>query len=615
MRKLLRVNLSNKVIKEEKIPDQICLEYVGGRGFGARYLYDEVPPGTEPLSPSNKLIFSTGPLAGTSAQCLSKWLVATKSPLTRSYTRSYGGGDFGAWLKWSGFELMIIEGKADKPSYIHIKDDKCEIKDASALWEKKVGETQDLLKKEYGTKARIICVGPAAENKVLYAAIFTGHRAAGRGGVGTVMASKNLKAIVIEATRKDDIVNPQKFKELVKKQVEESKEKIGYGPFKDYGTVMGVDIPGTSHGCFPVKNFREADFEGFSNLSFVNWMPLVQKHNGCYACSLKCGKVRTVLDGPYAGTTTEGPHYETLWAFAGSTACSDIGAITRADQLCWEYGMDSISCGNSIGFAYELFEKGILTTKDTDGLALTYSDPEPMLKLIEKIGNREGIGDILADGVKRAAERIGKGSYQYAMHVKGLELPGYEPRALKTLGMSYALSNVGGHHKIGYAGQDIGNPTPREVDPAGDEGKGDIIKYNFDYTVAVELVNCCSFATANLELFDLSLIAEMLVAALGEEKFGSTDYLWFVAEKVYNLERCFNIREGFSRKDDALPKRMYAEPLKGGVRDGEIIRKPDTIIDEFYHEMGWDKNGIPTKETLTRLGLQDIEKDIAKCRK
>ena len=614
MRKLLRINLTTGEINEEEIPSNICLDYVGGRGFAAKYLYDEVSAGTDPLSPANKLIFSTGPLAGTTAQSMSKWLVATKSPLSESYTRSYGGGDFGALLKWAGFELLIIEGKADKPSYLYIKDGKYEIKDASSLWGKKTGEAQDLLEKEYGTKAQILCIGPAAEKKVLYCGIFTGHRTAGRGGTGTVMASKNLKAIVLEANRKDDIVDPQKLKELVKRQVEESLDKIGYGPFKDYGTVMGVDIPGTSHGCFPVKNFREADFEGFSNLSFMNWMPLVQKSDGCYACSLKCGKVRTITEGPYAGTTTEGPHYETIWAFAGSTACGDIGAILRADQLCWEYGMDSISCGNSIGFAYELFEKGILTTEDTDGLDLKYGDPEPMLKMIEKIGNREGLGDILADGVKRAAEKIGKGSQEFAMHVKGLELPGYEPRAMKTIGMSYAVSNIGGSHKIGYAQQDIGEAPPRTIDPVGDEGKGDIIKYNNDFTAAAELTNCCTFALNNLDLFGLSLVADMLVAALGEEKFGSEEYLWHVGEKVYNLERCYNVREGFSRKDDCLPKRMYTEPLKGGMRDGEIIRKPDTIIDEFYEEMGWDKNGIPTTETLAKFGLKEVDAEMAKFR-
>jgi aldehyde:ferredoxin oxidoreductase len=238
-----------------------------------------------------------------------------------------------------------------------------------------------------------------------------------------------------------------------------------------------------------------------------------------------------------------------------------------------------------------------------------------MIKLVEKIGRREGLGDILAEGVKRAAERIGKGSEEFAMHAKGLEMPGYEPRALKGLGMHYALSNAGANHCYGYSNQELGNPRPRLVDAAADEDKGDVIKYNQDFVAAFELVNACTFPANNLELFGLELIAKMLVAALGETKFGSVDYLWLVGEKVYNLERCFNIREGFSRKDDTLPKRMFTEPLQGGMRDGEVIRKPDVIIDEHYGARGWDKNGIPTKATLQRLGLEELDKDIAKFRR
>jgi aldehyde:ferredoxin oxidoreductase len=238
-----------------------------------------------------------------------------------------------------------------------------------------------------------------------------------------------------------------------------------------------------------------------------------------------------------------------------------------------------------------------------------------MLKLIEKIGNREGLGDILAEGVKRAAERIGKGAEKYAMHVKGQEIPGYEPRALKAGGMNYALSNVGANHCIGYSSQEIGNPHPRLVDAAADDDKGDIVKYNHDNVTAFELTNCCHFPAMHLEFIDLELIGKMLDAALGVSKFGDADYLMYVGEKVYNLERCFNIREGFTRKDDILPQRFYTEPLKGGLRDGEVIRKPDAIIDEYYDARGWDRNGIPTAATLTRLGLQEVDKDIAKFRK
>ena len=618
MRRLLRVNLSSGLIKEEEIPSEIAEAFVGGRGFGAKYVYDEIPPGIDPLGRDNKLLLGTGPLAGTSAQSLSKWMVVTKSPLTGTSTRSYGGGDFGAWLKWAGFELIIIEDKAAKPVYLHIKDGKYEVRDAGAIWGKTTGQAQAYLKKEHGARAQMVCIGPAAERLVRYAGIISGRRVAARGGIGTVMASKNLKAVVVEADRSETLANPEEFKRLVRQQVKRYKETmdgLSFQTFRDYGTVMGVEYPGRGCGSFPVRNFRMGELEGWEKLSYLHYVPITQKHTGCYACSLQCGKIRKVPSGPYAGVESEGPQYETVWAFTGPTGCTNLEATVYADHLCCELGLDTISTGNSIGFAYELFEKGILTVKDTDGLVLSYGDHEPMIELIGKIGRREGLGDILAEGVKRAAERIGKGSEEYAMHVKGQEMPGYDPRALKAVGMNFALSNAGANHCYGYASQEIGNPHPRLVDAAADDDKGDIVKYNHDIIAAFELANCCHFPATHLEFIDLDLMGKMLEAALGVPQFGKEDYLWHVGEKVSNLERCFNIREGFTRKDDTLPKRMYTEPLQGGLRDGEVIRKPDTIIDEYYDARGWDRNGIPTRETLARLGLEEVDKDIARFRR
>lgn len=408
--------------------------------------------------------------------------------------------------------------------------------------------------------------------------------------------------------------DPELFKKLVQEQVKGYKAGLGFEPFRQFGTPMGVAV-GNSMGMYPTRNYRLGVLDGNEDISFDKYAAITEKHVGCFSCMLKCGKVRTVPDGPYAGVNSEGPHYETIWAFTGTTACTDLGATVYADQLCCELGLDTISTGNAIGFAYELFEKGILTTRDTGGLVLKYGDPVPMLKLVEAIGRREGLGDVLAEGVKRAGDRIGKGAGDYGMHAKGQEMPGYEPRGMKALGMNYALSNVGANHCYGYAQQEMGNPRPRLVDAAADEDKGDIVKYNHDYVAAVELTNACLFPANNLEFFGLELLAKMLVAATGESEFGSADYLWYVGEKVYNLERCFNIREGFSRKDDTLPRRMFTEPLQGGMREGEIIRKPDVIIDEYYRARGWDENGIPTKETLKRLELQEVDKDIAKFRR
>jgi aldehyde:ferredoxin oxidoreductase len=609
-RRLLRVNLTRGEIKEEDIPEEVSEGYVGGRGFCAKYLYDEVRAGVEPLGEENKLMLVVGPLAGTKAQAFSKWIAASKSPLTGTFSRSVGGGDFGAWLKWAGFEVMIVEGKAEKPVYLHIGDGKHRICDGAFLWGKSTGETQRYLKREHGAKVRMVCVGPAAEKLVRYAPIISGERAAGRAGMGTVMGSKNLKAVVIEAEPKVSLADPEGFKKLVQEQVKLIKSDSNFDRFRQHGTATAMDNFYTKYGSIPMLNFRSGELKGWEKLSRWEYAKVTQKHVGCYGCMLKCGKVRKVSSGPYAGVTTEGPQYESAWAFSGQTGCTDLDATLAANYLCNELGLDTISTGVVIGFAYELFEKGILTVEDTDGLELRWGDPEPMLKLIEKIGRREGIGDILAEGTKRAAERIGKGSEEYAIHVKGLELPAYDPRARKGLGMNLATANMGANHNYGWCAQEAGSSEPRAISPVADQGTGDIVKYSQDRMAVLELANACDFASQSLEL-----LGKMLVAALGEPKFGNEEYLWYVGEKVYNLERCFNVREGFDRKDDTLPKRFVREPLQGGIRDGERVRTPDIILEEYYAARGWDNNGIPTRETLVRLGLGDIDKDIAKFRR
>ena len=364
-----------------------------------------------------------------------------------------------------------------------------------------------------------------------------------------------------------------------------------------------------------MRNFRFGELEGREKISFSKYGAATLQHTGCYSCPLRCGKIRRVERGPYAGTETKGPQYESAWAFTGPTGCSDLEATLYANHLCCELGLDCISTGNVIGFAYELFEKGILTPTDTGGLILEPGNPEPMIELIEAIARREGLGDVLAEGVSRAAERIGHGAEDLAMHVKGLEMPAYDPRARKTEGMNYALANAGANHCYGYADQEIGNPRPRVVDPVAEEGIGDVIKYNHDHTTALELTGSCMFPAHNLGFVDLNLLGRMLAAVLGVEHFAAADYLWHVGEKVYNLERCFNLREGFSRADDRLPRRMLAEPLRGGPCDGEVFRNPEGVVDEYYAARGWDRNGIPTKATLERLGLLELEPEVAPLRR
>lgn len=604
--KLLRIDLSTGTAKAELIPENIVKPYVGGRGFGAKYLYDELQPGIDPLGPENKLLLLSGPLAGTSAQSFSRWMAVTKSPLTGTFCRSVGGSDFGAWLKFAGYDILIIEGKADKPVYVYIDEGRCEVRDASALWGKNIFETQDILTTTHGATSRAVCIGPAGEKLVRFAGIFSGRRTAGRGGCGTVMGSKNLKAVAIKARRQERVARPDDFKKLVKGQIEAYKEGHLYDEFGAAGTLVVLEAV-NAMGFYPVRNFREGQIDDFQKLGPAEFIKITEEHVGCYACMINCGKMRRVPDGPYAGIVNEGPEYESVWAFTGSINSTDIGATIAADRLCDELGMDTVSCGNAIGFAYELFEKGIITTSDTDGLRLEYGNggnPVPnMMKLIEKIARREGFGDVLADGVMRAAARIGKGAEACAMHVKGLELPAYDPRGAKAHGLSFATASRGADHNYGYAIQEIFNvPIPRPVDRLADEGKGDIAKFNQDFTATYELGIACTFP-AVLGWLSLEQMGKLLSAATGLPEYADLGFLLAAGERVYNLERLFNIREGFGRKDDTLPKRMLTEPLKKGASEGEMVRKLDTLLDEYYQARGWDSQGIPTPQKLKELGL------------
>lgn len=610
--KFLRVNLTRGECKTELVPDEVKRKFIGGRGFGIKYLYDEVPPATDPLGPQNKLILLNGPLAGTNAQSVSRWMAVTKSPLTGGFGRAVGGADFGAWLKFAGFDFIIIEGKAQKPAYLYIANNSCEIRDAADLWGQTTEETQQKLRQKHGERIRMACIGPAGEKLVRYAVIASERRTASRCGVGTVMGSKNLKAVAINAERHLEVTDPASFSELVKEQIKSMQADTGYQRFRDWGTTA-VSGAFNALGVFPVRNFRAGQQEGFEKYSGEKYREMRQGEFGCYSCSVRCGKKHVVPSGPYAGAANEGPEYESIWTFTGSIDSTDIGATVAADQLCDDLGIDTISTGNTIGFAYELFEKGIITKKDTDGLELTYGNHAAMITLIGKIGRREGFGDLLAEGSMRAAARIGKGAQDYAMHVKGLELAAYEPRAAKAHGLNFATSNIGASHCYGYARQEIfGSTKPRAVDRFADDHKGDITAYNQNHTALAEVGIACTFASA-WEWFS-PLFSKMLSAATGIAEFGDAKYTEMVAERIYNLERVFNLREGFGRKDDTLPKRMLTEPLeqKGGPAHGQIVRKQDTLLDEYYQSRGWTREGIPTPQKLKALGLDAVVKDIEK---
>lgn len=604
--RFLRVNLSNGAVRIETIPDETHRLLVGGRGYGASYLCQEQKPNVDPLGEDNKLLLLTGPLAGTQAQSASRWMVCTKSPLTGAYARSVAGADFAAWMKFAGYAFVLIEGKAEKPVYLHVTPEGCTIQDASHLWGRDTSATQSWLHERHGKRTRVACIGPAAEKLVKYAAIVSGRRTAGRCGTGTVMGSKNLKAVAITADRKVELHDPETFKELAKEQNKVFKDNGRYQHHREMGTTSTQDLT-NALGIYPVRNFRDGHQDGCEKIFGEEYRKVRTGEFGCYNCSALCGKAHTVAAGPYAGAASEGPEYESIWAFTGSIDSTSIDATIAADQLCDDLGLDTISTGNTIGFAFELYERGILGRTDTDGLDLVYGNHEAMVALIRKIAAREGIGDLLAEGTRGAAAKIGRGAEDYAIHVKGLELPAYEPRGAKSHGFNYATSNIGASHCYGYAGQEIfGVPIPRAIDRFVEAENADIVVFNQNVAAMVEVGIICTFSRTWGWFPDL--YAKMLAAATGVEEFADIGYLRSVGERVVNLERYFNVREGLGRADDRLPKRLLTEPLhtKGAPGEGQIVREMEPFLDRYYSLRGWTENGAPTREKLRALSLDRL---------
>jgi aldehyde:ferredoxin oxidoreductase len=603
--KLLRINLGNTSYKEEDIPVQYYKQFISARGLGVKYLYDELSPNIDPLSPQNKLLMLIGVLGGTGLQGFSKWVVMSKSPLTGTIMRSYTGGNFGVWMKFAGYDLIIVEGQAVKPSYIYIDKDGVHFLEANDLLGLDPRQVQQCLKDRHGPKTESACIGLAGEKLVRYAVITSGERTASRGGLGTVMGSKNLKAVAINVpVRKPRAFDEAAFKSSVMAQVAMLKENPRRKAMTTVGTpyiTMGL----MKGGVLPVKNFREGSIENIESIGGDEYSKLKKEKAGCYGCMTRCGGMRDVKRGPLKGTRIDGPEYETIYAFGPLLGITDKQFIVDANALCDYYGLDTISAGVCIAFASELFEKGIITSADTDGLDLTWGNKDAVLDLLEKIGRREGLGDILSQGVKRAAQYFGEETLDCAMHIKGLELPGYEPRAVKGYGLSMATSNIGGSHMYGRPRPELAG----KVDPFREKEKGaSIAQVQKEQAIEDSLI-ACTFGNSGLHL---QKYAEFLTAATGIHEFADTDYLLEIGERIICLERCFNVREGFRREHDLLPARMISEPLKNaGPSTGQVVKAQDILLDEYYHAFGYTKNGIPRIDKLTELGLNEAVQDIA----
>lgn len=591
--KILRVNLTDQTIKVEDLSLDWARRFIGGRGLATKYLFEEIDPKVEPFSPGNKLIITTGPLTGTSVPTGGRYMVVTKSPLSETIACSNSGGFFGAELKAAGYDMIILEGKAEKPVYLAIEDEKVEIKDASHLWGKLVSETTDALKEAYGDKAKVLAIGPGGENLVRFAAVINDYdRAAGRSGVGAVMGSKNLKAIVVKGSKGVAVADEQKVKDVVASKIKILRENPVTGEgLPAYGTAILVNII-NEHGIFPVANFQKAYTPYADHISGETMSKtILTKKHACFRCPIACGRVVRLKDGREVG----GPEYETVWAFGADCEVYDLDAISEANYWCNEYGLDTISTGTTIAAAMELYQRGYIKEEEiaSDGLSLKFGDPEAIVGWTIKIGKREGFGNKLAEGSYRLCSLYGVP--ELSMTVKRLELPAYDPRGVQGHGLVYATSNRGGCHVRGYviSAEILG--IPQKLDRFSTENKAYWAKLFQDLTAVIDSLGMCLFTSFALTLKDYT---ELINAVCGTDHTEET--LLKAGERIYNLERLFNLKAGIDPSQDTLPKRLLEEPIPEGPSQGQV-HKLKEMLPEYYKIRGWDEKGYPKEETLKSL--------------
>jgi aldehyde:ferredoxin oxidoreductase len=592
--KLIRVNLSTGKITKEALNMHPAHDFVGGRGLGTKIYCDEVSPKIDPFSPDNKLIFMTGPLTGTMAASPGRYEVVSKAPLTGTIGAANSGGHWGPELKYAGYDGIIIEGASKKPVYIFINDDKIEIRKADHLWGKNVHVATDKLNAETSPDARVACIGPAGENLILFAGVMNDkNRAAGRGGLGAVMGSKKLKAIVVRGSGGVNVARPEKFIAAMSDARAKLKaDPVGGTGLPTFGTNVLVNII-NSQGALPTRNFQTAEFESANDIGGETLAEkFLIKNKGCFGCSIGCGRQTRVASGPFA-SQGEGPEYEAAWAYGASCGVNDLAAITKANYLCNEYGMDPITLGATIACAMEMYEKGILTEKEI-GRPLPFGDAEGIVAMTELVGKYEGFGQKLAQGSWRMAND--KGVAELSMTAKKQEMPAYDGRAAQGMGLEYATSNRGGCHVRGYMTSPELLGVPIKMDPLVTEGKANMLKIFQDLTALIDSLGVCLFTTFGLGLPEL---ASQYREAIGSDE--TDDEILLKGERIWNIEKKFNIAAGVEK--DTLPPRLLREALPSGAAKGKVTEL-QVMLKEYYALRGWDTDGTPTKDKLGALGLK-----------
>jgi aldehyde:ferredoxin oxidoreductase len=585
-RKILEVDLTTRRVVSFPLDIEMAHLFLGGRGLGARLLWDRAGPYVEPLSPENILIFSTGPFTATGWQTSNRFNLSTKSPLTGTILHANSGGWWGMQLKRTGYDVLIVHGRSEAPVWIDVTAKGVEINDATHLWGKGVFETSELLGQDRN-KRNVLCIGPAGENQVRIASIMNDkERALARGGPGAVMGSKNLKAILVEGGERNKPADEEQFKFMLY----ETRKVLKASPLTsqalpDFGTDVIMNVI-NEIGALPTRNFQQSQFEKADNISGEAISDSILLENqACWACPISC----TRLTKTRSGKQGEGPEYETAWAFGAQCGIDDLEAIAEANYLCNDLGLDTISMGNTIGCAMELAEKGHL---DCD---IRFGQANMLTDLIQDTAYRRGIGADLADGSYRMAEKYG--AAELSMSVKKLELPAYDPRGMQGQGLIFATSNRGACHETGnMLGPEV-LALPRLIDRFATQGKAGIVAIHQNSAALIDSLVACKFV--NMAVAE-EFFARTLTAISG--KHFSADDLMKIGERTWTLERLFNQREGFTKKDDTLPERLLNEPVLEGPSKGFIVRLAP-MLEEYYAFRGWDKNGVPRPEKLKELSL------------
>ncbi len=612
-KKVLRVNLTAGTCTPEPLNMEWAQEYIGQRGLATKYLVETMDPKTDPLAPENMLIFATGPLTGTLASTGGRYSVITKGPLTGAIACSNSGGYFGPELKFAGWDMVIFEGRAASPVYLHIENDKAELLPAEAIWGKSTWDTEEWIHNTHqDPQIRIAGIGAAGENQVMYACVVNDlHRAAGRSGVGAVMGSKNLKCIAVRGTQGVATVrDPKAFMEstTAAKQVLAENPVTGQG-LPTYGTQVLMNVI-NEVGALPTRNHRDVQFEGASKISGeamheprpTDGKPNLVTNQACFSCTIACGRISqvdkdhfTVKNNPKYWGASGGLEYENAWSLGADTGVDDLDALTYTNFICNEHGMDPISFGATVAAAMELYDIGAIDDKVTGGMTLRFGSAEDLAKAVEMTANGEGFGKELGLGSKRLCEKYGHG--ELSMSVKGQEFPAYDSRGIQGIGLAYATSNRGACHLRAYtiASEILG--IPAKTDPHEVEGKADLVKAFQDATAAWDSTGLCVFTSFAWTLAD---VAPQMDSAC--EGGWSVEKLGEVGERIWNMERQFNLAAGFTAADDNLPPRVLSEAAKTGPAKGMVNRLPE-MLPEYYQVRGWDSSGVPTQETLSRLGI------------